>query len=1207
MNNEVKKTSRGDGSQRPLKWKRLLLTIKLLSVFAFVSCLTASASAFSQQKVNLNVRSANLSTVLMQITDQTDVKILYNENLLRHVSCEDMDLQNMLVEEALRQVLSGTGFAFVMENGVYVIVRDDEKENGPRVVNGRVVDTRNNPLPGVSVIVKGTTSGTATDVRGNFKLILPDTTNTLVFSFIGMERQEVRYTGQDTLVVTMQEASEDLDEVVVTGYQELDKKTAIGAISTVKGEDLVMNGTNSLAQMLQGKIPGMMVINDSGLTGQRQRIRVRGTSTILGNAEPVWVVDGIIQEDPLPFEMEDFNAKIVSVTGGGQESVNTDIMRDFVGTAIDWLNPGDIESINVLKDAAATAIYGVKAANGVIVITTKRGKVGAPSVSYYGRYSTSLRLNYNRLEYMNSQERVELSREGFERGATFMDETVGYTGLAMQFLRGELTYDELKTEAQKLEAVNTDWFDILYRNPFSQEHNLSVSGGGQNGTYRASVSFNQTKNTAKGNDMTRYRASVNFNTSLGKFMVFGSVSGSYTETNSFANNVSPWSDAINTARTIPCWEENGDLYYYRNGQYLYNILNELANSGNKNTQNSVNVNVNVRYNVTDDLRVGVQFGGARSNSFMEQWFTDRSWYMSGVRKYDFGAAQPGDPVYDECPVPFGGFYIANESRNLNYTLRLQADYTKRFKDVHTLNLMAGWEIRSSQYDGYQHSVYGYDPERGKTFAELPPLLDMNSTNPTANTMAISQPKLTDRLSNTASYYASAAYNYKQRYAISLNVRGDANNRFGQDRRDKFTPVWSMGLRWNLSDEAWMMNVNNIFTDISLMATFGYQANLSEGISPDLTATYNKVNWDTGEHSMSIAKRPTPDIDWEKTMSMDYNITWSLFEGRLNGSFSYYYKKTTDLISQRTVPMENGVETTYINQGDMINKGWDMYVSFVPVRTKDFTWSLSSSFSHNENKVKSDVNPIRSANGSENRNWQAAVSGSMTMEGYPQNAFWAFRFTGLNPENGGPMIDLSGMEQEGSEDNPTLYMEYQGQNDPTSNIGLNMVFRYKSFSLPISIYYVHGGKRFLPNPYLSGQFTKMPSEYKNVSTELSERWRKPGDEKHTNIPGIPVRGAVDPLALITSNGAVTSIPVYQAWGYSNARVVDMWYIRFNDFQLSYDLPERWIRGFASSVRISAYASNPLQIKSKDFKGRDPEVAMGSQPRERTFSIGLDINF
>ena len=168
-------------------------------------------------------------------------------------------------------------------------------------------------------------------------------------------------------------------------------------------------------------------------------------------------------------------------------------------------------------------------------------------------------------------------------------------------------------------------------------------------------------------------------------------------------------------------------------------------------------------------------------------------------------------------------------------------------------------------------------------------------------------------------------------------------------------------------------------------------------------------------------------------------------------------------------------------------------------------------------------------------------------------------------------------------------------------------RYKSFSLPISIYYVHGGKRFLPNPYLSGQFTKMPSEYKNVSTELSERWRKPGDEKHTNIPGIPVRGAVDPLALITSNGAVTSIPVYQAWGYSNARVVDMWYIRFNDFQLSYDLPERWIRGFASSVRISAFASNPLQIKSKDFKGRDPEVAMGSQPRERTFSIGLDINF
>lgn len=1189
MNNEVKKTSRGDGSQRPLKWKRLLLTIKLLSVFAFVSCLTASASAFSQQKVNLNVRSANLSTVLMQITDQTDVKILYNENLLRHVSCEDMDLQNMLVEEALRQVLSGTGFTFVMENGVYVIVRDDEKENGPRVVNGRVVDTQNNPLPGVSVIVKGTTSGTATDVRGNFKLILPDTTSTLVFSFIGMERQEVRYTGQDTLVVTMQEASEDLGEVVVTGYQELDKKTAIGAYSSVKGEDLVMNGTNSLAQMLQGKIPGMMVINDSGLTGQRQRIRVRGTSTILANADPVWVVDGILQEDPLPFEMEDFNA-----TAQGTLDDNMDLMKDFVGSAIDWLNPSDIESITVLKDAAATAIYGTEAANGVIVITTKKGERGAPSVNYYGRYTISQRLNYNRLEYMNSQERVELSREGFARGARFDDESIGYTGLALAFQRGEITYDQLEIAAQKLESLNMDWFDLLYRNPFSHEHSISVGGGDSHGTYRGSVSYTKTMNTAIGNDIERYRGSINFNARWGtKFTLFASLSGAYTKTNLFASGVDPYGYALNTSRVIRAYDDDGELYYYNEGGYKYNILNELANSGSNNTQSSVNINLNLRYAITDNLRVGVQLGGGRSNSFAESWFTEQSHKMAETRGYDYGSVTTDSDEYKDCKVPFGGVYMASESRNFNYTLRLQADYTKLFNDVHTLSLMAGWEVRSSQYDGYSQTTYGYQPDRGKTFAELPLEVDSGLNN-----MAQSQPTLTDRLSNTASYYASAAYNYKQRYAISFNVRGDANNRFGQDQRDKFSPVWSTGIRWNLSDEPWMTNLHHVFTDVSFMATFGYQANLAEGISPDLTARYNDADFTTGEHSMSIVKRPTPGIKWEKTMSMDYNITWSLFEGRLNGSFSYYYKKTTDLVTERNVALENGVETTYINGGDMTNSGWDMFISLVPVRTKNFTWSLSSTFSSNQNKIKSSINSAEPT-------WDNARQGLWKKEGYPVDAFWAFKFAGLNPENGGPIIDYMNIENNNAPKDPSLYMVYAGHKDPTTNWGLNMLFRYKRFSLPISIYYVHGGKQFLPNPWT--QSDRMPTEYTNVSTELNKRWRQPGDELHTNIPGVPVRGAVEGVSYSYPEGSITDLRPYTSWGYSTARIVDMWYIRFNDFSFSYDLPENWIRGFAKSVRVSVYASNPLQIKSKDLKGRDPEVAMGSQPRERTFSLGLDVRF
>ena len=315
-------------------------------------------------------------------------------------------------------------------------------------------------------------------------------------------------------------------------------------------------------------------------------------------------------------------------------------MRDFVGSAIDWLSPSDIDDITVLKDAAATAIYGTKAANGVIVITTKRGERGRPRVTYYGRVSTSLRLNYNRMEIMNSQERVDLAREAFIRGAKVEDESVGYTGLALAYLRGEITRDEFEREAKYLESVNTDWFKILYRNPVSQDHSLSVSGGNENLTTRASVGFQQTLNTAVGNSQKRYRGAINVNVRFGpNFNLYASLSGSYTKTNAFADRVSPFSYAISTSRTIPCFDEKGDLYYYDDGSgYTYNILNELANSGNENTSSSINVNMNMRYSITSSLRLGLTVGGRAAR--LSRRFGSRSTPSISPRSVDTIMARP---------------------------------------------------------------------------------------------------------------------------------------------------------------------------------------------------------------------------------------------------------------------------------------------------------------------------------------------------------------------------------------------------------------------------------------------------------------------------------------------------------------------------------------------------------------------------------------
>lgn len=377
----------------------------------------------------------------------------------------------------------------------------------------------------------------------------------------------------------MKESSEVLEEVVKTGYQAIKEKGVAGAYTKVKAEDLLITGNETLEQMLQGLVPGMMVINQSGLTGTRQKVRVRGTSTLLGNADPVWVVDGIIQEDKVPFQMDVFN------TIGDN---NVDMMKDFVGSAVSWLNPNDIEDITILKDASATAIYGVKAANGVIVITTKKGQRGRMSLNYSGNFTTSVRMNYNKLEIMNSKERVELSREGYERGAKMRDETIGYTGLALAYERQEISLDEFTRRAKELETMNTDWFDILYRTPFTQTHSISFSGGDEKSTYRTSFGYSDIKNTAKGNGQTSYFGSLNMDVILwNQLTLSSSLSGDHTETTAFADGVDPFGYALNTSRVLTPYGKDGKLQYYEKNAYDYNILNELANSGNTNKSRSL--------------------------------------------------------------------------------------------------------------------------------------------------------------------------------------------------------------------------------------------------------------------------------------------------------------------------------------------------------------------------------------------------------------------------------------------------------------------------------------------------------------------------------------------------------------------------------------------------------------------------------------------
>lgn len=356
-----------------------------------------------------------------------------------------------------------------------------------------------------------------------------------------------------------------------------------------------------------------------------------------------------------------------------------------------------------------------------------------------------------------------------------------------------------------------------------------------------------------------------------------------------------------------------------------------------------------------------------------------------------------------------------------------------------------------------------------------------------------------------------------------------------------------------------------------------------------------VNKTTGEYTMKNFKASTPDLKWEKTVTTNFGVQFSFFKNRINGVSMLILKRQTDLITEREGPLENGVNKMYINSGNMTNKGWDISLNVMPIRTKNFMWRIGTSFSHNDNKIESQLGTTQL--------WTDAVDGKYQKAGYPVGSFWAFRFTGLDPKNGGPTFDWSNANSHIAADDVTEYMVYMGTIEPRSTIGLNMVLRWKRFSIPFNIYLSRGNKTFLKSPYRTAY--SMPSEFQNASTELLKRWRQPGDEKHTNIPSIPVRENCEDL--YPFNNETQKIGPYEAWAYSDIRVVNTWFVRFNNFAFSYNLPEKWISHFAQSVLLSFTASNPLQIKSKDFRGRDPEVALGSQPRPQNFSFTINVSF
>lgn len=616
---------------------------------------------------------AEQKKITMKVTDVTVLDALYEVNRLcgnliffmkeevgRENTLVSVDVENLSLLETVKKIIEGTSLACNEKNGRLIVAPAVQM---PVTVCGFVTDQRKSPMPGATVMVKGLTLGTVTDSRGWYKLSVPHLKDfTLVFSFIGMKEAERKYAGKDTINIILYEDVQAMDEVVVTGYGNVSKGSYTGASTTVKASDVMMAGVSSIDQMLQGVVPGMLVMNKTGMVGASPKIRVRGTSTLLGSQEPVWVVDGVIQRDPQPFNSED-NTKF---------SVDADDIRQLAGNAVSWLNPNDIETITVLKDASATAIYGSQAANGVIVITTKKAKVGKISVNYNGDFSIGQRPRYGLYDLMNSAERMQLSKEIYEERREFTNGSVvlpiGYEGLLQKLFNKEITHEEMASEYEKMARQNTDWFDILFRNSFNHSHSLGISGGSEKIQNRTSFGFIQENGEAKGNGMTQFTASSNTTINLWDRVTINMLlNGSVREVDGFAYGVDPFNYAYNTSRVIPAYNEDGSLFYHeKQGEgsaaisnkstYNYNILNERSTTGSESRTRNWGTTIDLKWQILPGLEYQGLVAYNSSSSDTKQHATERSFYISSIRGYEYGTIIENTSDVGVTPLPMGGVF-----------------------------------------------------------------------------------------------------------------------------------------------------------------------------------------------------------------------------------------------------------------------------------------------------------------------------------------------------------------------------------------------------------------------------------------------------------------------------------------------------------------------------------------------------------------------
>lgn len=915
-----------------------LLMMKLSTFFLLVVFVNVSAHGVGQH-VNINVKEESLIKVIKELKRQTGFTFAYSKLVMQKAQPVTVNISNAVLEQALNQLLKNQPLTYTIVDNTVVISLKKEQSPQPQpppvaaapvpapemVITGKIANDRGEALAGATVAEKGAEKNIVTSREdGSFSITVADANATLIISFVGYATKEVKATSAQMNIVLSPAASQEVD-IVVIGYGTSRNKDLTGSVSAVGNKDFNAGSVLSPQQAIQGKVSGVNISQNSGKPGGSNTVRIRGGTSLTGSNDPLYVIDGI------PISNSAGVAQ-ANIRGNG-----TDFFDQEPTNPLMTLNPDDIESITVLKDASATAIYGSRGANGVIVITTKKGSSGK------GKVTLGTSVGISKVEGTLDV----LSADQYRKAAKDLGITIDDKG------------------------ANTDWQDEIYRTGVSQDHHLSLSGGGDKTTYRASFGYGDQQGIMLTSDLKRANARININHSMLNDRLTFDLRLNYGQTFSkqapVSNTVgSEFGSSMNYEAlvfnpTYPIYDSAGNYNFVR--PYRVNPVSFKDQILDQVTNNRFISSLSTTFKITKPLSVNVNLGYTNQNINRNSYVSKANLLGEGLRGY--ASVQK----------------LEDYSRLIETIVRYQQRFGK-----HSLEALAGYSWQYFVNTGNRTTAQGFLSDEFKWYS-----LQAASTISLVNTF---------QASNTLiSFYGRANYNFDDRILMTATVRRDGSSRFGSGNKWGVFPSGSIA--WRLSREKFLEDVKAI-SDLKVRVSYGITGNQEIGnLNSITTLGATSQGYIVGDQRITTVlpqQYANPNLKWEQTSQFDAGVDFSLFDGRLRGTVDYYIKKTTDLLLRIPVPSPTAVSTQLANVGSVENKGIEISLTGTAVDHNDFKWEPGFNISFNRNKVLSLANDTYKGNNIQIGPLQGTVSlgkyAQLIVPGQPLGTFWGPRYTGV---------------------------------------------------------------------------------------------------------------------------------------------------------------------------------------------------------------------